>query len=294
MTRGIGRSPIVVVGMHRSGTTLVVRLLDELGLFVGARTQMNHESVFFRRLNDWLFHQAGASWDHPVPMEALVRDDRVRGLAIEYLQNVVGTVRRTSYLGVGRAVRTRSIGDLSVPWGWKDPRNSFSLPVWHEVFGAAKVVHVIRHGVDVAASLRVRQQRSLAEEERRFRKVKPIYVVREKKNRFSESLRCSTLEGGFDLWGEYLKAVQRNLGRTGCEHIEVRYESLLADPIPETAALAEFCGLHPKESEIRACVRDIDPDRAFAFTRDPELRDFAERHRERLERWGYDADGGLR
>jgi LPS sulfotransferase NodH len=294
MTSASGRPPIVVVGMHRSGTTLVVRLLDELGLFVGARTQVNHESVFFRRLNDWLFHQAGASWDHPAPMEALVQDDRVRGLAIEYLQNVVGTVRRASFLGLGRAVRTRSIADLSVPWGWKDPRNSFSLPVWYEVFGGARVVHVIRHGVDVAASLRVRQRRSLTAEESRFRKVRPVYSVRDKKNRFSESLRCSALDGGLDLWDEYLEAVRLNLERTGCNYLEVRYESLLADPIPAIAALAEFCGLRPEENDLEACVRDIDADRAFAFRRDQELREFAEDRRERLERWGYDADGGLR
>ena len=291
-SRPVGRPPVIVLGMHRSGTSLVVRLMERLGLFVGAKTQMDEEAVFFRRLNDWLFHQAGAYWDHPLPMLDLLADERLHALTVEYLKHVAGTIRRASYLGFARALRHSSLLHLTAPWGWKDPRNSFTLPIWVEVFGSANVIHVVRHGVDVAASLRARQQKRLDNEERWYRKVKLVYSFRDKKNRFSESLRCSALEGGLGLWGEYLDSAQRNLELTGCTHTTVRYESLLQEPVPHTISMAAFCGLAPSESEVRAAVSGIRPDRAFAFTRSPEPRNFAEPHAGLPELRGYGPEGG--
>ena len=42
-----GRPPIVIIGMHRSGTSIVTRMLEQLGLFVGKKKDMNHEALFF-------------------------------------------------------------------------------------------------------------------------------------------------------------------------------------------------------------------------------------------------------
>ena len=41
-------SPIIVIGMHRSGTTMLIKQLEELGLFVGDKKRKNYESVFSR------------------------------------------------------------------------------------------------------------------------------------------------------------------------------------------------------------------------------------------------------
>jgi len=59
------RQPIILLGMHRSGTSLIARLLDELGLFQGSELQEDHESVHFLDVNDLLLKRIGASWDNP-------------------------------------------------------------------------------------------------------------------------------------------------------------------------------------------------------------------------------------
>ena len=59
-------SPIVVIGMHRSGTRLVVDVLDKLGVFMGADRQGDAESITFMMINEWLFHQCGAFWSEPM------------------------------------------------------------------------------------------------------------------------------------------------------------------------------------------------------------------------------------
>ena len=39
-------------------------------------------------------------------------------------------------------------------WGWKDPRNSLTLPFWKELLPNLKVVVCVRNPIEVIASLR--------------------------------------------------------------------------------------------------------------------------------------------
>ena len=57
--------PIIIIGMHRSGTTMITEFLDQLGLFVGAKLDPNHESLFFFDLNKWIFDVGIAKVDYP-------------------------------------------------------------------------------------------------------------------------------------------------------------------------------------------------------------------------------------
>ena len=58
-------SPFVVIGMHRSGTSLVSRILDKSGILMGRDLQTDHESKFFIGLNKWIYENAGADWARP-------------------------------------------------------------------------------------------------------------------------------------------------------------------------------------------------------------------------------------
>ena len=53
--------PVILVGMHRSGTSLLCRLLDGLGVHMGAdQGRMNAESLHFRALNERALRAAAA------------------------------------------------------------------------------------------------------------------------------------------------------------------------------------------------------------------------------------------
>src|SRR4051795_10044845 len=66
------RPPVILLGMHRSGTSLIARLLDDLGLFQGAELQDDHESVYFMDVNDLLLKRVGAAWDNPGPVRGFL------------------------------------------------------------------------------------------------------------------------------------------------------------------------------------------------------------------------------
>ena len=71
---------VVVLGMHRSGTSLITRLVSLLGIEVcryedllvgGARNPRGHwESVSLNAYNDRLLEELGCTWFCPPPMDA--------------------------------------------------------------------------------------------------------------------------------------------------------------------------------------------------------------------------------
>jgi hypothetical protein len=46
------------MGMHRSGTTLLCKILQSFGIFIGKDLDVNYESLFFMEINDWILGKA--------------------------------------------------------------------------------------------------------------------------------------------------------------------------------------------------------------------------------------------
>src|SRR5580698_4580077 len=108
------RQPVIILGMHRSGTSMVSELLDELGLFVGKELQDDHESTFFLDLNDQIMSRVSAAWDNPKPiLDFLACEEAVRMTAAALAADL-SSRRIKAFLGKG------SLETFDKPWGWKD------------------------------------------------------------------------------------------------------------------------------------------------------------------------------
>jgi len=283
------RAPIFVLGMHRSGTTMVARLLDELGVFMGWRLQGDHEPIFIVKLNDWLFSQCGGSWDRPLPIRDLIGYAPARALATDYLRAQLAGPRALSFLGPGRFFRHRGIDRIIGAWGWKDPRSTFTLPLWLDLFPEARILHISRHGVDVADSLRRRHEKILARRRARFEKHRRLAGFVAKQAGFTTSLRVATLEGGLALWEEYMAEAGRHVEALGTRALSVRFEDFLANPEQELTKIAAFCELSVSGTEIARATQAVRPERAYSFLQSPEAVRIAERNLARLGEFGYGA-----
>ena len=71
-------SPIIIIGMHRSGTTMLSRQLEALGVFMGNKKESNHEATFFLGIDSWLVTQCGGAWDNPQAIRYLLENKQVR------------------------------------------------------------------------------------------------------------------------------------------------------------------------------------------------------------------------
>ena len=139
---------ILVLGMHRSGTSALARLLNLMGAYFGPEgigigaNEENPKGFWERRdvreLNDLLLHGAGCDWDRVAGFDA----DRVPPPVVAEFE--------------ARAARLVLAMDAQRPWFLKEPRLCLLLPFWRKFLEAPVAVHIVRHPLEVAASLRKR------------------------------------------------------------------------------------------------------------------------------------------
>jgi hypothetical protein len=146
--RAAGRG-VVVLGMHRSGTSAVTGLLNLLGVplpdkrYLVGRGRFNPKGFFeiqpLNLLNESLLRALGGDWSAPPRLEpGWMEDPRVRPF-----------VRR------GRRLFARVMPPDA--WLWKDPRLCLTLPLWRQIVEEPPIVFlVLRNPLEVSTSLQGR------------------------------------------------------------------------------------------------------------------------------------------
>ena len=229
-----GTEPLILLGMHRSGTSLTVRLLADLGMHMGSWLSRDAEAVHFQKLNRRIYRETGSNWGQVEGLvQAIGSPAFVQRQAAEMRRRLYGDALLpggmpaiASFFGSDRRAEIER-GEVA-PWGWKDPRTTLTFPVWLELFPRARWLHIVRNGVDVAIST---HRRSL----------------RQQKKFWSRLLRLDYVPATLDfdysfrLWETYLDFVleHKHLIPAG-RYLEMRYEDLLARPEASLVRLVEF------------------------------------------------------
>ncbi len=130
--------PIIILGMHRSGTSLLAGSLEAAGLFLGDvnnaaphNKKGNKENISLRDFNDSLLARVNADWRSP-PTTPIAWSASEQNKALILCQNYI---------------------DHAPAWGFKDPRSLWTLEGWLDLFPNAKLIGVFRHPALVMQSL---------------------------------------------------------------------------------------------------------------------------------------------
>ena len=153
----------------------------------------------------------------------------------------------------------------------------------------AKIIHIYRHGVDVANSLRQRGRQGWTQNplQRLYYRVPLLHAVRPKSGEFIR-VRCDSLEGGLTLWEEYVAEARGHVRSLGEERaLELKYETLLCEPERVLNKVIRFCGLPVSDEAIKSVGTLVRKERAYAYREKPDLQEFADRVPERLAGYGY-------
>lgn len=146
-----GSTAILVLGMHRSGTSALAGMLQRLGAAFGERLMAASpdnprgywEHTDLVAIHNRLLAAIGRTWDDIRPMPK------------EFAEGPAAIVARQEIA----AVLTRDFAGSAL-WGVKDPRLCRLLPVWLPLFADLEVgpafVLALRHPEEVAASLAAR------------------------------------------------------------------------------------------------------------------------------------------
>jgi GT2 family glycosyltransferase/glycosyltransferase involved in cell wall biosynthesis len=126
---------------------MVTRLLHACGLYLGPKNELMPaqadnpdgfwEHLEFVALNDELLNELGGAWDLPPK-----RDESVAHIRLDPL-------RMKARLLIERF-------NSAALWGWKDPRNSLTLPFWQDLLPGMKVLITVRNPLEVAYSMKER------------------------------------------------------------------------------------------------------------------------------------------
>lgn len=132
--------PLMVVGMHRSGTSFLTGSLQQAGLELGQHSAWNPHNLKGNRENQAIvaFHEAllarhGLAWDNPpaTPLTWTALDVRAARKLV------------ADYRGVEH-------------WGFKDPRALLLVEGWRTLLPDLQFVGIFRHPSAVARSLNAR------------------------------------------------------------------------------------------------------------------------------------------
>jgi len=249
---------VVVLGMHRSGTSLVANVLHHLGVHMGDQllganrfNPYGHwEDLDFLDLNVEILKAADGDWAHP-PSE----------------------------------VRIRSVGDWFRPeiyqllawkqaqkrarWGWKDPRTALTAELYHPYLNdgylknmGVRYVHVVRKQPAVVDSLmrRADEAKCMVEEW-----IEQGRVTEEEAAQDQEMAEWAPSRWAA-LVHDYEGRISQFLVKYQATSYMVRFEDLVGQKSFETVArLARFLGIDDLELvELAAgrIVRDNDSENA--------------------------------
>ena len=140
-------SPIIILGPHGGGTSFVTKLLRLRGLFAGAdcnpiAKRKTHESKSLNQINRRVVRSMGITGRYESGRTNQVVSEYTRFFAksssrrLKQIQSIVDD---------DAAFRVFFSGFKPGVWGWKDPRNSLTLPFWLRRFPEAHVVAVSKN-----------------------------------------------------------------------------------------------------------------------------------------------------
>ncbi len=201
---------ICVLGMHRSGTSLLTRILNLIGVYLGPDEALTTGPAAFNPKGHWehkeitfickaLLKRHGGTWDEPPLLprgwETAAAIDDLRRHAQRLIEDQFAAAQL---------------------WGWKDPRTCLTLPFWQQLLPNMRYLICLRNPVDVARSLAHRDSFSAA---------KSSY-----------------------LWLTYVSAALNHT--EGKPRLVIFYEDLMDDCLRELQRLAEFLGEPERAKQV--------------------------------------------
>ncbi len=217
---------VLVCGMHRSGTSVLTRVLKACGLWLG------HDEDFLPAHAE---DNPEGYWERRDVYEAQFAFLDALGFHWDKLAGFSNDVFASGHAYVLRDRLRRIVRDLDPhsPWLLKDPRLSLLLPIWLELAPNLVPIVAVRHPLEIAGSL--------------ARSPRGIYPNRH----------------ALVLWEKYLLRTLKNLD--GRRAIFVSYRQLLSDPRGEVTRLvnllqaAGVTGVHLPDRDVMAALlkRDL-------------------------------------
>jgi hypothetical protein len=209
--------PIAIVGMHRSGTSMVTRLLNLCGLDLGPEADLMPpieadnsegywENVNFVWINDEILRLRKADAYHPPQYTPTWKQNVDLAQVTSYANDLIAELSSAAV------------------WGWKDPRTTLTLDFWQSLIPDLKIIMCLRHPTEVAQSLARRHS-------------------------------LDSIDVTLKLWWDYNQMIFHLFPRE--RFLLTHYNSYFQNPIAELRRLTDFIGLSTSDDQITTAIQSI-------------------------------------
>ena len=258
-------APIIITGMHRSGTSLLSNILMKQGVFMGSKLDSNNESIFFQRINKWILSCIGSSWDNPQTLKDLDNED------INVIINRLGKAlnsrfSKSLFLGKKDLIYNKSLNEIDIVWGWKDPVNTFTLFIWKQIFPNSKIININRHPLDVSSSL-INRESNLKSKDKEslfpefLSSLLPVLSIN--KGDVLSSFNIKNINDGLKLYKKYFDEIESN--KNLYDVLDIKYEDLIMDSNKVLNEIFDYLDMNISDDEYQDIERILDKSRVYAF-----------------------------
>jgi hypothetical protein len=141
--------PIIILGMHRSGTSLLAEMVHRWGAYGGDQQDLMPSDEENRR----------GYWEY-LPLvqfnEALLASEEANWFVPPYDMDLFQRKTCDPKYRDKACALIAGMSKKGPAWYWKDPRLGILLPFWNEVWQNATYIVPVRHPVDIALSIKKR------------------------------------------------------------------------------------------------------------------------------------------
>jgi len=275
-------APLVVGGLGGSGTRVVTRLLQQLGVEMGGSLNGSLDNMWFSLLFVrrsillkpqaeierllWLFVNAMRRGEDVSPeLRELARQAaryaREPVLPLPDLEEACA-----SLLSVGPRERGHTL------WGWKQPNTHIMLGMLDRYFPAMKFIYVVRNGLDMAFS---ENQNQLSHLWGDLLLEEPVEATP----------RCA-----LRYWVASYRRLLEEGAVLGDRLLVLNFDRLCEQPLAEIRRLSQFAGCVATEGLLRQLADGIGPPDSLGRYRTRDCSDLDPEDVAFVQRMGFDAD----
>ncbi|MEG4232666.1 chromosome partitioning protein ParA [Microcoleus sp. Pol11C3] len=188
---------LVIISMHRSGSSLTASLLQSAGLHIGRKLLGPHSANikgYFENIDFFEFHKA------VLRSQAIIEDGWT-------LQGKINVEDRF----VEQAKEIVAKNSMSRVWGWKEPRTTLFLDFWSDLLPEAKFLLIYRSPWEVVDSLYRRGDRTFQDQPELALKVWHQYnqIIIDFYDHFSNRCLLANINTIVNFKDSYIKAINQ-------------------------------------------------------------------------------------
>ncbi|NPA69079.1 MAG: sulfotransferase [Chlorobi bacterium] len=202
-------NPYIILGVHRSGTTLMSKLFAKAGIFTGINQNINKEATFFFNINKKLLKENDSDAYFFENTLKNLKNEEYLNKKSKQLKKIINKDIYLKFFGIKHSLQYFLTGKLP-EWGFKDPRTVIFLPLWSKVFPDAKYLIILRNPIDVCMSIYYFEQK------RWLQKIK-----KRPDSEFNMHLLTA-----FEVWKNFTKLLTETPAEYPKQSLLIKYENL--------------------------------------------------------------------